>query len=189
MTETTELKIGQQVRALSNRWTPTGWEPIEQIATVLDPCVKSDPDYAGDVEIKIEGELGRTFVPRASVEPIDDPAAPSIPEGEKDIIRRQDALDACSQARAYAEKHYGIAEGVGADMARRRITLLPGANPSIDGAAIALRGLDPERLRAVAAECSELIRSHGTRLGLDDLAARTIASAVKVRIQAIGNGA
>lgn len=89
MTETTELKVGQQVRAFSNRWTPTGWEPIEQIATVLDPRVKNDPDYAGDVEIKIEGELGRLFVPRWSVEPIEEPAALSVgispPEEEPDF--------------------------------------------------------------------------------------------------------
>lgn len=85
MTEPTKLKIGQLVRAFSNRWTPTGWEPVEEIATVLDPCVENDPDYAGDVEIKIEGVLGRTFVSRASVEPIDEPAANPSADGAAEV--------------------------------------------------------------------------------------------------------
>jgi hypothetical protein len=67
-----ELKVGQKVKAFSKRWTPEGWEPIEQVATVIDPCVSNDTDYAGDVELKIDGELSRVFVPRASVEPIAD---------------------------------------------------------------------------------------------------------------------
>jgi hypothetical protein len=65
--EASDLAVGQQVRAFSKRWTPDGWEPVEELAIVLDPCVQNDPDYAGDVEIKIEGVLNRTFVPRASL--------------------------------------------------------------------------------------------------------------------------
>jgi Lar family restriction alleviation protein len=66
------LRAGQRVRAHSKRWTPHGWEPVEQDAIVIDPCVENDPDYAGDVEIEIEGELSRTFVPRASIVPVDE---------------------------------------------------------------------------------------------------------------------
>jgi len=65
---TPALHPGQKVIAHSNRWTPNGWEPVADIATVLDPCVQNDPDYAGDVEIAIEGVLNRVFVSRASVE-------------------------------------------------------------------------------------------------------------------------
>lgn len=67
---TDELRVGQLVRAFSKRWTPDGWEPVEELATVVDPCVQNDPDYAGDVELKIDGVLNRVFAPRASIEPI-----------------------------------------------------------------------------------------------------------------------
>jgi hypothetical protein len=66
----TELKAGQKVRAFSKRWTPEGWEPVKDIATVVDPCVQNDPVYNGDVELAIEGVLNRVFVDRASVEPL-----------------------------------------------------------------------------------------------------------------------
>lgn len=65
-----ELKAGQKVRAFSKRWTPDGWEPVQEIATVVDPCVQGDPVYKGDVELAIEGILNRVFVDRASVEPL-----------------------------------------------------------------------------------------------------------------------
>lgn len=68
MSQAPTLHAGQKVIAHSNRWTPDGWEPVADIATVLDPCVQNDPDYAGDVELAIEGMLNRVFVPRSSVE-------------------------------------------------------------------------------------------------------------------------
>lgn len=64
------LRVGQTVQAFSNRWTPEGWEPVEEIATVVDPCVQNDDVYAGQVEIRIEGVLNRVFVSRESLEPL-----------------------------------------------------------------------------------------------------------------------
>ena len=40
------------------------------------------------------------------------------------LISRDAAIQACEDARAHAERHYGVAEGVGADMAKRRIEAL-----------------------------------------------------------------
>ena len=67
---TGDLSVGQAVRHFSNRWTPSGWEPVVDIATVIDPCVENDSDYVGDVEIKIEGVINRVFAHPSNIEPI-----------------------------------------------------------------------------------------------------------------------
>ena len=69
---------GDQVWAHSLRWTPDGWEPLRQLATVIDPWVQDDDVYAGDVEVHIEGELSRCFYSPLSLERADaDVRAPS----------------------------------------------------------------------------------------------------------------
>jgi len=67
----TAFHVGQEVRAYSQRWTPNGWQPVEDLARVIDPCVSDDPDYAGDVEIAIDGVINRVFVPPSSLEPVE----------------------------------------------------------------------------------------------------------------------
>lgn len=67
---TEHFTAGQQVHACSSRWTRHGWKPVEELATVINPCVENDPVYAGDVEIRIEGVLNRIFVDPASLKPI-----------------------------------------------------------------------------------------------------------------------
>lgn len=78
MTQST-LCVGQKVIVSSNRWTPQGWEPIEQEAIVIDPLVTNDPVYLGDVEVKIEGELSRTFYAPVNVRPVEDVCTPPAP--------------------------------------------------------------------------------------------------------------
>jgi hypothetical protein len=69
-TEAPAFSVGQKVKIRSNRWTPNGWEPIEQIGTVINPRVENDPPYNGDVEVKIEGELSRCFYSPNSIEAV-----------------------------------------------------------------------------------------------------------------------
>lgn len=66
-----KLRVGQKVIARSARWTPDGWEPVEEIATVVNPCVPAGADYAGDVELSIEGFISHVFMSPASVEAAD----------------------------------------------------------------------------------------------------------------------
>lgn len=66
-----DLVKGQQVRSFFNRWTPDGWEPVVQLATVVDPCVENDPDYAGKVRISVDGALLDDFVDRVHLEPVE----------------------------------------------------------------------------------------------------------------------
>jgi len=73
-----DLRVGQIVWANSNRWTPEGWVPVRKIATVVDPCVQNDPDYAGQVEIKTAGTLNREFYSRADLETIEEAAEPDL---------------------------------------------------------------------------------------------------------------
>ena len=64
----TDLKIGQQVYHRYNRWTPEGWLPVRELATVIDPCVAEDPDYAGQVKLHRFEILSDTFVPRHCID-------------------------------------------------------------------------------------------------------------------------
>jgi len=64
------LQVGQEVRHFFNRWTPDGWEPGEERAIVVDPCVQNDPVYAGDVELKVDGVLNRVFTSLRNIQPI-----------------------------------------------------------------------------------------------------------------------
>ena len=61
-------------------------EPVEELATVIDPCVKNGPDYAGMVEIKTEGTLNREFSPRELLEPLEDSAEPTLIEAAEVLL-------------------------------------------------------------------------------------------------------
>lgn len=71
-----DLVVGQKVRVFSHRWTFDGWEPVVDLATVVDPCVKDDPVYAGDVKLAIEGVFIPVFALRSTIEPVIEVAAP-----------------------------------------------------------------------------------------------------------------
>jgi hypothetical protein len=81
-----DLHIGQRVWAHFNRWTPDGWVPVIELATVVNPCVENDPDYAGEVEIKTEGTINREFSPRALLQPVDEPSTPSLIEAAEAVL-------------------------------------------------------------------------------------------------------
>jgi hypothetical protein len=65
------LFVGQKVRVHYQRWTPQGWEPASDIATVINPCVTNYPPYDGDVEVDVDGCENRLFYGRANIEPIE----------------------------------------------------------------------------------------------------------------------
>ena len=134
------LRVGQQVHAYSKRWTPAGWEPDRELATVVDPCVSNDPVYDGDVEIQIEGVVGRTFVPRASLRPVHIPAylVWIVSPGHGAGVNA--AFGDSAEAREWADNGCGGALDVGETAVVKRVDFEDGLALAVPGAGDAAHG-------------------------------------------------